>query len=72
MKREEMIERLGYLRVFCEESADEDDTQALTMAIDILEEGYIDDVAYIKDLVNFIFIFLGFIALLMLIIVCRL
>lgn len=80
MKREEMLEQLGYLKEFCESAGKVDsepeawraDVQALNMAIGILGDGYLDDIAYIKDLINYIFIFVGVLVLLAVIIVCRL
>lgn len=80
MKREKMLEQLGYLKEFCESASKVDsepetwreDVQALNMAISILGDEYLDDLAYIKDLINYIFIFLGIVVVFGIIIMCRL
>ncbi len=78
MKRREMLERLEHLRDFCinmqKQDAPEDwqdDEVALTTAINLLGDGFVDNVEYTKDLINYLFIFAGIIVMFLLIIVCR-
>lgn len=80
MKKDEMIRRLKCLKACCEAAQERNgemyvlkgDTEALEMAIDLLDEGYIDDIQYIRDLINFLFIFIGIFVVLAIVIAYRL
>lgn len=77
MDREEMMKELSYLKKFCIEMQKwshsvtwASGAVALTTAIEILDE-YINTVEHIRDMIMYLFIFVGLVAMLVLIIVCR-
>lgn len=70
MKQEEMIKKLEDLKVFCVEEGWEDDAKALEYSIDIIECGYLNDFAYIKDMITFLFIFVGMLVIFEMFILC--
>lgn len=77
MKRKEMMKELGFLKDFCIEMQKWSNSDgwkkgavALVTAINILED-YENDIEHIKDLVTYLFIFVGLLVTLALIIACR-
>lgn len=70
MKQEEMLNRLEDLKTYCEEEGWEADAQALEYSINIIGYGYLDDFAYIKDMIAFLFIFVGILVIFEMFILC--
>lgn len=77
MNRDEMMEELSNLKNFCIEMQKRSRSEiwkngetVLDTAIEILDE-YVNNVEHIRDMIMYLFIFVGLVAMLVLIIVCR-